>query len=190
MARPRMTLIPSCSSSASVTVENRTRSCGRQPGLTCPAYLRRRHAPDGAPRSGRDRGAAARACSRSSATDAVNPWRKFRPPTGPSSPAAKNPAIGTGPRCSVSTRTSWWGAPNSRVPRPLQVKTRAASARRAVDQRVEVLVGGGGVAEMELHGRADRHGRRRRRWRRWSGPRPPRCAPGSRRARSAPCARR
>ena len=66
----------------------------------------------------------------SSATEAVNPWTKLCPPTGPSSPAAKNPAMGTAPRCSDSTRTSWWGWPKSRVPRPLQLKTSAASARR------------------------------------------------------------
>ncbi len=121
MARPRTTLIPSCSSSASVT--GRTVPAGweaitRRPSR--PWRRSRRRGPGSAP----DR-------SRSSATDAVKPWTKLRPPTGPSSPAAKNPAIGTAPRCSDRTRTSWCGWPNRRVPRPLQVKTRAASARCA-----------------------------------------------------------
>src|SRR5439155_15086825 len=42
-------------------------------------------------------------------TLAVNPWRKFLPPTGPSSPAQKNPATGAPSREDETIRASWSG---------------------------------------------------------------------------------
>src|SRR5207302_1823185 len=70
---------------------------------------------------------------------AVNPWRKFRAPTGPSSPAQKHPARGSGPRSVSTTPASWSASPKSRWPRPLQVKSRAASAAAAeLDDEVPV----------------------------------------------------
>ena len=85
----------------------------------------------------------------------MNPWRKFWPPTGPISPAQKPPAAGTAPRSSATTPASWSGTPNSRCPRPLHVKSNAAVGLLVREQRPEVLVGGGGVADVELDGLAD-----------------------------------
>src|SRR3954449_9877812 len=77
------------------------------------------------------------------ATVAVNPWRNGSPPTGPISPAAKNPAAGAPANSSSSASASWSGTPNIERPRPLQVKTSApagaappsASTRRPSDSR-------------------------------------------------------
>src|SRR5205085_678295 len=59
------------------------------------------------------------------ATVAVNPCRKLSPPTGPISPAAKNPAAGAPASSRCSAPASWSGAPNMSRPRPLQVNTTA-----------------------------------------------------------------
>ena len=69
--------------------------------------------------------------SRNRAADAAKVWTKFAPPTGPNSPGgehARRGGRGRGRR--PRARASWWASSNSRVPRPLQVKSRAASARR------------------------------------------------------------
>ena len=58
---------------------------------------------------------------------------------------------------SCTTRASWSGSPKRRCPRPLQVKTRAASPVGVGEHRPQVLVGGHGVAHLELDGRAHLH---------------------------------
>ena len=90
--------------------------------------------------------------------------RKFCPPTGPSSPAQKNPATGISPSISAISPASWSGSANSREPRPLQVNSRAPAARRpprAAGARVQgapqILVGRVGVPDVELHGLAHLH---------------------------------
>jgi hypothetical protein len=65
-----------------------------------------------------------------SAIDAVKVCRKFCPPTGPSSPAQKNPATGISPSSAASSPASWSGSVNIRDPRPLQVNSRAPAAGR------------------------------------------------------------
>src|SRR4051812_24865201 len=62
---------------------------------------------------------------RKRAKDAVWPWMKFWPETGPSSPAAKKPAMGVLGRARLAAWTSWEGVGKRRVPRPLQEKRSA-----------------------------------------------------------------
>ena len=61
----------------------------------------RRQGPARAPRLARRRHA-------KTATVAVKLWTKYSPPTGPISPAAKNPAAGAPPSSSESAAASWW----------------------------------------------------------------------------------
>ena len=89
--------------------------------------------------------------------DAVNPCTKFWPPIGPISPAAKNPPTGTGPSAPSSIAASWSATSNRRVPRPLQVNSSAACARRPREEELELVVGGLGVAPVEPDGAAERH---------------------------------
>ena len=85
----------------------------------------------------------------------MNPWRKLRPPTGPISPAQNAPAVGSGPRSWSTTPASWSGTPKNRRPRPLHVNSSAAERVDAGQHLAQVLVGGRGVAHVELHGLAD-----------------------------------
>ena len=55
----------------------------------------------------------------------------------------------------MTTAASWSGSPKKRAPRPLQVNTRAPSRRARREELPQVLVGRRGVADLELHGRAD-----------------------------------
>ena len=76
---------------------------------------------------------------------------------GPISPAAKQPAVGMGPRRSTIAAASWSGPPNRRVPRPVQVNSRAASALQPASVPAQILVGCRRVAQVELDGHPDRH---------------------------------
>ncbi len=60
----------------------------------------------------------------------MKPCRKLRPPTGPISPAHEPPAMGSGPSSSSIRAASWSGTPKSRLPRPLQVNSRAPAPDR------------------------------------------------------------
>ena len=97
----------------------------------------------------------------------MKPCRKLRPPTGPISPAQNAPASGQRPEQLVDDAGVVVGhaeqAPSPPVAREQQ---RGARPRRRSSSVAQVLVGGVGVADVELHGLAD--ARRRRR---------PRCAP-------------
>ena len=81
----------------------------------------------------------------------MKPCRKVRPPTGPISPAQNAPATGSGPSSWSTTAASWSGSPKNRMPRPLHVKSSAADASSPGEHLAQVLVGGGGVAHVELH---------------------------------------
>ncbi len=87
----------------------------------------------------------------------MKPWRKFRPPTGPISPAQNAPAAGIGPSSSLTTPASWSGTPKRWRPRPLQVNTERGPGVDPAEELTEVLVGRRGVAHVELHGLADGH---------------------------------
>ena len=84
------------------------------------------------------------------------PVDEILPPTGPSSPAAKNPATGVAGIASAAAPMSWQGFSNSRLPRPLQLNSSppAGGARGLlrVQHHGQVLAGGLGVAGVELHG--------------------------------------
>ena len=186
MARPRMTLIPSCSSSASVTMRTVPAGRRRQPGGTesaeAPATARSRRP---GPVVGVGRAVAQQRHRRREPVDEVPPSDRAR-----ARRRRRTPPSGTAPRCSDRTRTSWCGS--AEQPRPPAVagedERGVGPARR--HQRVEVLVGGRGVAQMELHGGAHRHGVADGDGARGAVGADARCAPGSRRGRSAPCARR
>src|SRR5690606_5050480 len=62
-------------------------------------------------------------------SDAVNPCTWLCPPTGPTSPAAKNPATPTGPSVSRSASGSWSAVPSIAEPRQLQMNSSAPSTR-------------------------------------------------------------
>ena len=90
------------------------------------------------------------------ATLAVKPCRKFRPPIGPD--LARAERAGQRHRSRAAPRrptASWSGSANRWVPRPLHVKSSAPAPRHAVEQAPQVLVGGVRVAHLELHGLAD-----------------------------------
>ena len=95
---------------------------------------------------------------------AVKPWTKFWPPTGPISPMAKKPATGIGPRISwirldvVVGLVEQAGAAAVASEEQGTAAGRAgwAGLSRACEQALaEVLVGGLGVADVELDGLAD-----------------------------------
>ena len=78
---------------------------------------------------------------------------------GPISPAAKKPAIGSGPKARAIASASWCGWLNIRVPRPLQVKSRPPWRRRVLcgsagQKLLQFGIGGFLVADVKLHGLA------------------------------------
>ena len=83
-------------------------------------------------RSGRAAPSGARAYG-NTATVAVKLCRKCSPPTGPISPAAKNPAAGAPSSASATASASWSGAPN--MSRPAAVAGEHQRARRRRGRR-------------------------------------------------------
>ena len=67
------------------------------------------------------------------------------------------PATGSGPMTSCTMAASWWGSPNIAAPRPLQVNSERAIGGVTGEERGQVLGGGAGVADLELHGGAHGH---------------------------------
>ena len=65
------------------------------------------------------------------------------------------PRAGSGPAAARPGRRRGRGRPKRWRPRPLHVNSRAASASTPGEQLPEVLVGRGGVPDVELHGLAD-----------------------------------
>src|SRR6266508_1195895 len=61
---------------------------------------------------------------------AVKVCRKLRPPTGPSSPWAKKPAVGTRSVAAATLAASWSGSPKKRRPRPLQENSSTPRGRQ------------------------------------------------------------
>ena len=122
------------------------------------------------------------------ATVAVKPCRKFSPPTGPISPAAKNPAVGMSPSAPATALGVVVGQAEHPAPAAVagehQRAGRGVVAERPPAQRqrvVEVAVGRGRVARVDAHDLAllDRRADRDRA--RSPGRRPGRCARESRR---------
>ena len=133
--------------------------------------------------------------TRTRATVAVKPCRKYSPPTGPISPAAKKPAAGA-PRSASATRLGVvvGARRTSPRPRPLQANTSAPAGggRRARRMRTRERLAQVAVGARRRRGRAAaRPGRDARRRRpppaRCPGRRPPARARGSRPARSRAC---
>ena len=85
----------------------------------------------------------------------MSPCRKFRPPTGPNSPAQKNPASAAPSSARDTIFASWSASGNRRVPLPLQVKSSAPAGRparlghRLLQQRSQLLVGRRRVPQVE-----------------------------------------
>ncbi len=72
--------------------------------------------------------------------------------SGPSSPSAKKPAIGAASVAAATRAASWSGSPKP-APRPLQENSRTPRGRHrdtGGEQQLQVLVGGVGVADVEL----------------------------------------
>ena len=173
MARPRMTLMARCSRS----LRPRGVAHGRRPTARRRVTLRYGCRPDDRPvtqlrrrpNSGDRRGEAVEEAS--------------RPPIGPELAGAEHAGRRRG-RTSARTTSSasWSGSPKRRMPRPLQVNTRAPSprrARRAAARRSSSA--DVGVADLELHGRPRPRPRRRPPPRR-----PSRSAPSTLRIRKSP----
>ena len=89
------------------------------------------------------------------ATLAVKPCRKLRPPTGPISPAQNAPASGTRPEEIVDERGVVVGATEEPGPAPVAREQQRGVAVDRCEEQPEVLVGRGRVAHLELHGLAD-----------------------------------
>ena len=157
--------------------------CARHARLegACPQTRPPGHGPTTAAGRARSRRGRGSRCRRASA---------LRDPTGPSSPAQNIPAVGIGPSISAMSPESWSGSPKSARPRPLQVNTSAALPRLAGEQRPQVLVGGVGVADVELDGAPDLDLLAHRDRSGVAVGADARCARGSRRVRSRPGARR
>ncbi len=92
------------------------------------------------------------------ATVAVKPCRKFSPPTGPISPAAKKPAVGAPPSASATARGVVVGQAEHPAPAAVagehQRAGRASVAerlRRSAERVVQVAVGRVGVARVHAH---------------------------------------
>ena len=97
------------------------------------------------------------------ASVAVKPCRKLRPPTGPISPAQKKPPTGAASASSTAS-ASWSATPNMPRPRPLQVNISAPAAppspiapactasasRRSASAEIA-------VADVQAHGLTDPH---------------------------------
>ena len=153
--------------------------------------------PDAPGRPGEQDRAPAEVHRAKTATVAVKLCRKYSPPTGPISPAAKNPAAGAPASSAAIASASWSGLPNMPEPRPLQANTSAPAGAAAAERLhpdperpVQVAVGARGVAGVQAHDLARVAPRCRRRPRRSRGPRRRARAPGSRPARSRACWRR
>ena len=86
----------------------------------------------------------------------MKPWRKLCPPTGPISPAQNAPATGSGPSSSSTSAGVVVGhAEEVRAAPVAREEQRARRPSTPGEQRAQVLVGGGRVADVELHGLAD-----------------------------------
>ena len=90
------------------------------------------------------------------ATVAVNPCRKLRPPTGPISPAAKKPAAGAPPSSSSTTAASWSADAEHRAARVHCRRTRARppAARRPSRPPAAAALGAGPHPPIGRRGRA------------------------------------
>jgi hypothetical protein len=87
-----------------------------------------------------------------SAIDAVNPCNALRPAIGPISPAAKKPASGMPPRSPPPTPVAGEQQRPGRTPGQL--------CSRPLHGQAQVLIGPGGVTDLELHRGADLDGLR------------------------------
>ena len=97
-----------------------------------------------------------RAQSWKSAIEAVKPCSALRPATGPTSPAQNMPATAP-PSRPWMMAASWCGVAEHLRPAAVAGEDQRSRGVMAGEEQLEVLARGGGVADLELQGRAHRH---------------------------------
>ena len=81
----------------------------------------------------------------------MKPWRKFRAPTGPISPAQKHPATGSGPSSWSTSAGVVVGLAEQALAPAVAGEQQGGVGLGGGQQVAQVLVGGVGVADVELH---------------------------------------